>query len=529
MASSGTGFVHKFLQKVRWGVFWGGVSDSVSVLALFAGSLLLVLRFLGVFDVPLVWLCTLVPFVIVWCAWRLRQVRFSPQAGASYIDRTLNLDGLLISAQETDLSAWNETLQKKMQNPRSALPRFNLKRLLSRPVLPLLFCGGILMLPEEAVTPPVPNPLVKRELDRLTEEIETLREEKLITAEKGEELEDKLKKLRKQLSDGSPVEWSDVDAVKEGLAFEKTVQAEKLEKTEAALSDFSKGCENGTSSEQSFQNALRDAADAGLLDAVSSDLAKALSDALRPDGTFDPAKLAETGLPESMLNDLSSLLSKKLKDLGKPGEFDPATGQINEELLKRLMRHALSLSKLSSLQLTPEEMAKLARLLQEASQCQLGKLCQGGALDPSQLARLKMLLDGEMQPGGMGNDELKKLLLAAGAMGNMRTNPSGIPSSLPGRGGITRGRGDAPMVYGKETPEHTGSFKAEKLPPGAVIPTEWEVTGLSRAAPDVAPQRDANAGGAGEEGIGKTTGGYHIAPRHRKIIRKFYSAKGTSN
>ena len=81
--------------------------------------------------------------------------------------------------------------------------------------------------------------------------------------------------------------------------------------------------------------------------------------------------------------------------------------------------------------------------------------------------------------------------------------------------------------FGEETPEHTGAFKAEKLPEGMVVPKEWEVIGVTRARPAVGPERDTSPGRAGATGAGTTTGGYRIAPRHRTIVRKYYDKKGT--
>jgi hypothetical protein len=82
------------------------------------------------------------------------------------------------------------------------------------------------------------------------------------------------------------------------------------------------------------------------------------------------------------------------------------------------------------------------------------------------------------------------------------------------------------MVYGEETPEHTEKFKAEKLPNAGIVPEEWEVMGVTRAAPRTDPLRDTGPGGAGSTGAGTVTGGYHIAPRHRKIVRTYYDKKG---
>lgn len=93
----------------------------------------------------------------------------------------------------------------------------------------------------------------------------------------------------------------------------------------------------------------------------------------------------------------------------------------------------------------------------------------------------------------------------------------------PGRGGITRGRADADLTWGKETAPFD-RFKAKPLPPGAArSPDDWvpmvELPGL--------PQESAtrSAGSTGRqyaEAAGQGAWRRNLAPRHQRAVKKYF-------
>jgi hypothetical protein len=91
----------------------------------------------------------------------------------------------------------------------------------------------------------------------------------------------------------------------------------------------------------------------------------------------------------------------------------------------------------------------------------------------------------------------------------------------PGRGGVSRGGGPGGALYGEE---HQGSdaFQSQKLPPGRAPSRDWRVTGVTRSAPTVDPQRPGEAGGAGAAGSGAPTGQRRVLPQHRDVVRTFF-------
>jgi hypothetical protein len=93
----------------------------------------------------------------------------------------------------------------------------------------------------------------------------------------------------------------------------------------------------------------------------------------------------------------------------------------------------------------------------------------------------------------------------------------------PGRGGITRGRADADLTWGKETAPFD-RFESQPLPPGAArSPDDWapvvELPGL--------PQESAtrSAGSTGRqyaEAAGQGAWRRNLAPRHQRAVKKYF-------
>jgi hypothetical protein len=93
----------------------------------------------------------------------------------------------------------------------------------------------------------------------------------------------------------------------------------------------------------------------------------------------------------------------------------------------------------------------------------------------------------------------------------------------PGRGGINRGRADAPLTWGRESLPFD-RFKAQALPPGAArSPDDWaplvEVPGAPQESPTLSARSAAReyAAAAGQTAWRRT-----LAPRHQSAVKKYF-------
>ena len=93
----------------------------------------------------------------------------------------------------------------------------------------------------------------------------------------------------------------------------------------------------------------------------------------------------------------------------------------------------------------------------------------------------------------------------------------------PGTGGINRGRGDAPLTWGKESLPFD-RFKAQALPPGAArSPDDWAPLAEMPGTPQESPESSARSGArqyasaAGQAAWRRT-----LAPRHQSAVKKYF-------
>lgn len=97
-------------------------------------------------------------------------------------------------------------------------------------------------------------------------------------------------------------------------------------------------------------------------------------------------------------------------------------------------------------------------------------------------------------------------------------------AAVPGRGGVSRGRGDAEMIWGEETPGRSDLFAVETLR-GARYRDEDHTLQFGVGA--TAPAEDVHEEGVGAaEGLPSADGGAawrrRLAPRHRSAVREFF-------
>lgn len=95
------------------------------------------------------------------------------------------------------------------------------------------------------------------------------------------------------------------------------------------------------------------------------------------------------------------------------------------------------------------------------------------------------------------------------------------PGWLAGGYGISRGPGHVGLQLGGDS--QGGVSKAMPLPPGQVPPDAWVPIATRRTAPVVDPSRSTSVGRQGDAGSGGASWQLRVAPRHRAVVRRFFS------
>ncbi|MEX1232558.1 MAG: hypothetical protein WEB58_20100 [Planctomycetaceae bacterium] len=94
----------------------------------------------------------------------------------------------------------------------------------------------------------------------------------------------------------------------------------------------------------------------------------------------------------------------------------------------------------------------------------------------------------------------------------------------PGRGGITRGRGDAEIAFGDESDEQGSKFKEIALPPGYLDEKSDQISKITLAAPNETPAESASRGAARSFSAesGQEVWKRPLSPRHRQVVKGYF-------
>lgn len=99
--------------------------------------------------------------------------------------------------------------------------------------------------------------------------------------------------------------------------------------------------------------------------------------------------------------------------------------------------------------------------------------------------------------------------------------------AAPGSGGISRGRGDAELTWGEESPGRTDQFEARALDPARSLDLEHStLLGVGAGAPNVAPEAEAAGAGEIQASTGSNAWRRRLAPRHREAVKDFFAPAG---
>lgn len=151
--------------------------------------------------------------------------------------------------------------------------------------------------------------------------------------------------------------------------------------------------------------------------------------------------------------------------------------------------------------------------------------------DAQQLRRLSDLLSAELNGRAGKFGDLASLGNGFGKFDpseypDFDSNPGPDADGDPGTGGVNRGRADADLTWGKETPSFD-RFKATPLPPGAVrSPDDWSPAATLPGGPTTSPEMSAAAQPYQyATAAGQAAWRRSLAPRHNSAVKKYFENK----
>ncbi|MBA3313047.1 MAG: hypothetical protein M3552_01305 [Planctomycetota bacterium] len=178
---------------------------------------------------------------------------------------------------------------------------------------------------------------------------------------------------------------------------------------------------------------------------------------------------------------------------------------------------------------TSEEFSRLPSELQQLLKSGQFKLPSDPAERQQALSNLQKLLESEAKRLAEARSKCQNCLAGQCRDGQCFGKGPGqnspiARSEIPGKGGITRGRGDAEMSYGDESDEQAAKFKETVLPPGFLDRPSDSPVGVSASAPTVEPEAPSSRNAARETGsaTGKATWDRPLRPRHREVVRGYF-------
>jgi hypothetical protein len=328
--------------------------------------------------------------------------------------------------------------------------------------LSALFVAVTLLLPERLTMAASGGQLeVGQLVEELMAEVEALEEEEILEENKAKELEEQLARLGEQSSGLDPNRtWEALDHIKQSNS---DLGRQAAEEALAKLTALTQSETLGT--------ALQTAAEAGLGDATATRAAQDLA------GMLKTAKLEEglldVEIPPGLISDLANL---------------------DHETMEKL---------LAAIKANKDRLGKMA-----------GKLANLKLIDAKLLAACK---NAGICPN---TDALAAFLCESGSECD---SFSWLAASYC-RGGVTRGRGDAPMTWTDPSSEDGAKFLEEVLPPSAQL-SDAQLVGVTRAAPDLSGDDVIVEHGAlaGAQGHGGSALSQTVLPRHRTTVRRFFA------
>lgn len=292
----------------------------------------------------------------------------------------------------------------------------------------------------------------------------------------------------KAKSPNEPIAWEEMEEWLEELKEEEVAEEEKVEEILEQIGALRDRPEDEWFSHSSLEatDSLRDS-----LQRSINDMEKNLTTAERSLGALEKysESMSEAARDQLMREFENALKGMEFGDLPANAEMTEALKQIDPAQMQ---------------QMTAEQMDQLRKAMQQNAQALREMMGEG---------------EGEGQAGWGNNmedeDELMKLLFGEGWREGMK----------PGQGGISRGRGDAPMFHKDEEsnlstnkPEGVQNLDVSRAAPGEVI-----AEGTAEHDIDETPVGPVQAGGVNSVGQGgENVWDSNLLPSERAVLERYF-------
>lgn len=469
--------IARLRRRVRTGIALTTTARLALVTAVLAVAAVGVARVFGVVFAPSPsWAIGLAVLALAG-AWHARRRTPVDTALAAHVDRRASAAGLVMLATEQDIGPWRDTLRSRLDA--FELPAVEIARPLARIGAATALVAGLVFVPLPPATRAAPRQIaIQAALEKAREEIRNSVEADGLRPEEAVALSKRASDLEERLVRGDPVVWADVDSLNEARRQQEAAQRGDAARMTASAAS------------------------------IAADLAAGQS--------LDAHELAEIARLAASLGlqpELSPELQSLLEALARHAESSRESGRTQSPL---------DLQALKDLGIDPKDLARLAEALRAMGGTRLRHAARDGDLAPPELDELRKLLEREGRLGGApGTGELPS---AQGGDGPFDPTPhEGESNGLPGRGGVSRGRGDAALDGTNDTELDTSTLRPERLTPGQPIPDKWEELRVLRAEPTPGARPIEPGGGTAGDGDGRATFHRDLAPRHRDAVQRFFT------
>jgi hypothetical protein len=387
-------------------------------------------------------------------------LRRLPSAAAlrAVLDQHGRCGGLLMAGAEYPLGEWSASL------PRVRVPQLSWRggRTWGLFGIACAFLALGFIVPQSIASLGGSRLDVTREVERLKEQIEVLKKEKVIDAERAEALKIKLDQLAREASGRDPVKT--LEALDYAQDEVRKAAQETAEKAARKMEEMSR--------------------------------AEALADSIDKKG----GKMTDAQMKEA-LQQLAALARKAAEE-----------NELLEDELDPETMEAIKKGKL-----TPEQVKKLVDALKkgkEGMSDKMDKLVKAKIIDADTLKKCD-------KAGKCDKDALIAYLKENGAKSDLTEL-----LEEGGKGGTDEGPGPTKLKFGDESNEDGVKFKEEELPPSQQQALrEAQLSGISKGAPPLGKEKP-QAGASGALDRAKAGGGSAmtqvVLPRHKGAVERYF-------